>query len=53
MKNFNEIINILKNNDPLLNDLIEVHFHKLDNNSFFLLAFICLIVAIRPPLNNS
>ncbi len=34
MNNFNEIINILKNNDPLLNDLIEVHFHKLDNNSY-------------------
>ena len=34
MNNFNEIIKILKNNDPLLNDLIEVHFNKLGNNSY-------------------
>ncbi len=34
MADFNQVINILKNNDTLLNDLIEVHFHKLNNNSY-------------------
>ena len=29
MINFNEVINILKNKDPLLRNLIDVHFHKL------------------------
>ena len=50
-----DTLNDLFQNETFLDDF---NFPKsdlgpLDNNAFFLLALICLIVAMWPPLNNS
>ena len=53
MSNFNEIINILKSNDPLLKDLIDVHFHKLDKQAYGKISLLGIYPIINKIIQNN
>jgi len=53
MSNFNEIVNILKNNDPLLKDLIDVHFHKLGKLAYGKINLLGIYPIINKIIQNN
>ena len=53
MSNFNEIINILKNNDPLLKELIDVHFHKLGKSAYGKINLLGIYPLINKIIQNN
>ena len=53
MNNFNEIINFLKNNDTLLKDLIDVHFHKLGKLAYGKINLLGIYPIINKIIQNN
>ena len=53
MTDFNQVINILKNNDLLLRDLIDVHFHRLGNSSYGKINLLGIYPIINKIIQNN